>query len=423
MKRLWLYLVGLLMLAACSDDVPEIPNTQVKGRAMLAYLVANNKNGDLDPYLKYNVVDMYKGMSESKDSLVLLVYYRPKASDKSLDGPSFLKFVADGKGRINGKKPIPASELKIDNGFSTASEVASRVFQQAEITNAGSVNDVATDPEIMVANLRKMTQMVSSDSYGLTMGSHGTGWLEAPQTKGRSFGDDAGYSINIPELATVLEKAFESKKLDFVLFDACMMANAEVAYELRNATDYVIASVLETPVYGFPYARFFNELYQDEIDFQKICDEFIAFSHLQDVWGTCSVVDCQQMQALADWIKVGLAANASGLNEDFPEKVVQYGRRTAGFGDFSFDVVDVFRQLTGEEPVELNNLMTKVVVAKNCIESDGIEFPYVEVDQDRFCGIGMYLPYLIGKNRWDNYYMSSFAWPQAIGWNYNVPNN
>ena len=423
MKRLWLYLVGLLMLAACSDDVPEVPEPQVKGRTMLAYLVANNRFGDLDPYLKYNVVDMYKGMSESRDSMVLLVYYRPKPSDKSLDGPSFLKFVADGKGRINGKKTIPASELKIDDRFNNASEVANRVFQQAEITNAGSINDVATDPDIMVANLKKMTQMVPSTSYGLTMGSHGTGWLEAPNTKARSFGDDSGISINIPELAGVLKDAFAQKTLDFVLFDACMMANAEVAYELRDVTNYVIASVLETPVYGFPYVRFFDELYEDKMDFQEICDEFIEFSKLQDVWGTCAVVDCKQMQALADWVKTGLAANASELTEDFPTKVIQYGRRTAGFGDFSYDVVDVFRQLRGQEPTDLKQLMDKVVIAKSCIESDGKDFPYVEIDKDRFCGIGMYLPYMVEEPEWDAYYMNSFAWPKAIDWNYNLNNN
>ena len=41
-----------------------------------------------------------------------------------------------------------------------------------------------------------------------------------------------------------------------------MMGTAEVFYELRNATHYCIASVMETPAAGFPYNRFFTGLYE-----------------------------------------------------------------------------------------------------------------------------------------------------------------
>ncbi len=422
MKKLWLFLVGIMMLAACSDEIPETPTPDVpgvEGRTMLAYLVSNNANGDLDDYLKYNVVDMYKGLINSKQPATLLVYYRPRKSDTSLDGPSILKFVSDGKGRINGKQPLNSSELQIDDNFKNAQRVAKTVFGQAEITETDSPGEIATDPEVMTGVLKKMVKMVPSDSYGLAMGSHGTGWLKASRTTtGRSFGDDNGYSIDIPELAGALKEAFTDKKLDFILFDACMMANAEVAYELRDVTDYMIASVLETPALGFPYSSFFNELYADDVDYQFICDQFIEINRKNGSWGTCAAVDCKQMQKLADWVKSGLAVNAKGLNKDFPSKVVQYGRFSGGFGNFSFDVVDVFRQLMGHEPEALIELMKEVVVAKNCIEDNGRQFPYVAVDKDRFCGIGMYLPNLVGKTNWDAYYLSSLAWPKAIAWNY-----
>lgn len=419
MKRLWMFLVGLLLLTACSDEIPEAPNYggKVEGRTMLAYLVSNNGGGDLDNYLKYNVVDMYKGLAESRDSAVLLVFYRPKPTDATLQGPSILKFVADGKGRINGKEPIPANQLNIDENFSNAQQVANLVINRAEVTSCTKNALVATDPKVMTEVLQEMIKMVPSTSYGLTMGSHGTGWLEAPKVMGRSFGDDGGYSINLPELATSLKEAFNGQKLDFILFDACMMANAEVAYELREVTDYVIASVLETPVYGFPYSQFFDELYATDINFKRICDEFIAFSIVNEVWGTCAAIDCKQMESLATWLKGNLPLYKAQLTTDLPRSVIQYGRRPQ-FGDFSFDVVDLFRQLSGKEPAELKALMDKVVVAKNCIENDASQFPYVVVDKDRFCGIGMYLPYLVNKPRWDTYYMESLAWPKAINWNY-----
>lgn len=430
MKRLWLFLVGILMLASCSDDVPNNPDPEVPdeiptnpdtiapiaGRTMLAYLVSNNGGGNLDNFLKYNLVDLYKGLSEGGKKATLLVFYRPRLSDKSLNGPTILKYVADGKGKVNGKRPIPSSELAIDGSFHNVQQVADLVIKQADLTESDSINEIATDPKVITRVLKKMTEMAPSTSYGLSMGSHGTGWLKAPRTTARSFGDDDGFSINIPELADALKTAFGANKLDFVLFDACMMANAEVAYELRDVTDYVIASVMETPVHGFPYARFIDEIYNEDIDYQEICDQFIEFNRQMNTWGTCAVVDCKQIQKLADWVRDHLQANADGLTEELTNEAFQYGR--GPFYKYSFDVVDVFRQLERQEPVELLQIMDSVVVAKNCLEGDQYEFEGVVIDKDRFCGIGMYLPYLVKNNGWNTYYMEALAWPKAIEWNY-----
>lgn len=423
MKKIWFFLISVLVLAACSDEIPESPTPKVEGRTLLAYIVSNNKSGDLDKYLKSNVVDMYKGLAEGTDSVALLVYYRPKYGDLTLKTPSILKYVADGKGHINGRNSLPLSDLYIDSQFSNAIEVAELVINEAEIHPYENVDQVATDPAVMTQVLQDMINLVPSGSYGLTMGSHGTGWLEGSPVKGRSFGDDGGYNINIPELASVLKTAFANQKLDYILFDACMMANAEVAYELREVTDYIIASVLETPVYGFPYSRILTDLYATSVNYQQICDEFIAFNqslvnewgkHIG--WGTVSVMKCSEMQHLADWVKTNLSSHKEKLTTDFPKHVMQYGGPF--FRNYSFDLVDVFRQLEGSEPIDLKNLMNKVVIAKNCLDGPDFEFGGIVIDRARYSGLGMYLPYLVDKPNWDTYYMESLTWPKAIEWNY-----
>lgn len=402
MKRWWLCLVSVLLLAACSNEIPEGPVMKNEGRAVLAYIVSNNSGGDLDGYLKDNVRDMYKGLVTRKEASTLLVYYRPKKYDVTLEHPSILKFATDGKGNVNGKPALTGLSLTADN-----------VIAQAEAHPYTEEKHVATDPAVMKRILQDMIKLAPATSYGLTLGSHGTGWLEGNQVS-RAFGDDHGYNINIPELAATLREAFAKEKLDYILFDACMMANAEVAYELRDVTDYCIASVLETPVYGFPYANLMDELFNKQVNYQQVCDEFIHYNQLNELWGTCAAIDCSKMQELADWVKVNLDANKEKLASSFYNKVQQYGRFP--FKNYSFDVVDVFRQMKGEEPAELLALMDEIVVAKNCLSGTRYEFGGIVIDKSRFCGMGMYLPYRFGQRGWDSYYLNSIAWAKAVDW-------
>ena len=47
---------------------------------------------------------------------------------------------------------------------------------------------------------------------------------------------------------------------DYILFDACLMSQVEVAYELRNAADYLILSPAEVMSAGFPYFKMTKHL-------------------------------------------------------------------------------------------------------------------------------------------------------------------
>ena len=56
--------------------------------------------------------------------------------------------------------------------------------------------------------------------------------------------------MNLSDFKDILATA---PHLDFLMFDACFMQSIEVAYELREYTDYMIASPTETPGPGAPY--------------------------------------------------------------------------------------------------------------------------------------------------------------------------
>lgn len=401
MKRLLYLCVTIAMLASCSNEIPEQEEASFNGRTILVYLVANNSATNLDRYLKTNILWMYQNMATDSDSCRLLVYYRPNQNDGLLTEPSILEFISDGKGHINGRSALSTEEFSDVFGEATVL----RTYIETEGYNA-------TDPEVMAQVFRDMQTAAPSNSYGLIFGSHASGWMPASATVSRAFGDDDGYSINIPELRDVLTNSFSSGNLDFILLDACMMGSVEVAYELRNVADYCIASVMETPASGFPYQRMFHYLSDTDVDYQRICTAFTDY--YQSGWGTCAAIDCSRLDNLADAVAGELQNHAADISTLDYQNIQQYG--ASSYRNFSFDIGDFFRQLNGGTiPTSIQTALDQAVIAKSCIPGKYSYLP--EVDADRFCGIGMFFPEYTGRTiSWEDYYRTSISWYQAVGW-------
>lgn len=414
MKK-WLYTLLVVVLASCSNEIPEQQPAKRSGRTVLAYLISNNKAGSLDTYLRDNVIDMYTALGNMKESCTLLVFYRPYTGDAPLSKPTLMSFYADGRGNINNVAALTGTELTFD--------AVCRIAQKKEYTMN---SQIATDPAVMEEVFTDMQTVAPSDSYGLILGSHATGWMKGTSVPTKAFGDDNGYSIDIPDLADVLKKSF-SEKLDFVLFDACMMGNAEVGYELKDVTSHCIASVMETPVYGFPYDQILPYLYSENVDYSAVCHEFVSFNKTKDVWGTCAVMDCSQMENLASAVKAKLSEWEDALSSVSMQNVQQYGVNSYKY--FSYDVLDFFRELGGKSGVaetdlneaiaSIQTVLNEAVIAKECIPNPSNSS--FRVDEARFCGIGMYIPkeynpYVTNKTAWNSYYEQSISWYHAAGW-------
>ena len=417
MKK-WLYTLLVIVLAACSNEIPEQQPAKRSGRTVLAYLISNNKAGSLDTYLRDNVIDMYTALGNMKESCTLLVFYRPYTGDAPLSKPTLMSFYADGRGNINNVAALTGSDLTFD--------AVCRIAQKKEYTMN---SQIATDPAVMEEVFTDMQTVAPSDSYGLILGSHASGWMKGTSVPTKAFGDDDGYNIDIPDLADVLKNSF-SEKLDFVLFDACMMGTAEVGYELRETTSYCIASVMETPVYGFPYDQILPYLYSENVDYSAVCHEFISFNKTKDAWGTCAVMDCSQMENLASAVKAKLSEWQDALSSVSMQNVQQYGVNSYKY--FSYDVLDFFRELGRKSGVvkttDLNEAIASVqsalnqaVIAKDCLSGVDYDFEGLTIDGTRFCGIGMYIPkeynsYVANKTAWNSYYEQSISWYRAAGW-------
>lgn len=118
------------------------------------------------------------------------------------------------------------------------------------------------DVDIMAAIINTALNAYPADSYGLTLWSHGNGWLPGTDQSGdesetKAFGEDLdnnsnsdGVQMDILDLKTALH---ECPHFGYIVFDACEMQGIEVAYELKSCTDYIIASPGEISAFGAPY--------------------------------------------------------------------------------------------------------------------------------------------------------------------------
>lgn len=88
--------------------------------------------------------------------------------------------------------------------------------------------------------------------------------------------------------------------MQYILFDDCFMSSIEVAYELRNSADYLIASTCEIMDYGMPYHKIGKYLLGDP-DYEKVTTEFHDFysNYTRMPCGTIGVTNLKEMEKMA----------------------------------------------------------------------------------------------------------------------------
>lgn len=126
-----------------------------------------------------------------------------------------------------------------------------------------------------------------------------------PYPHTRFFGsasDLTNLAIDIPTLAEGIAAA--GIKLQYILFDDCYMANIETAYELRNVTNFLIASTSEVMSSGMPYQTMWNELAKQAPGYEAAVSDFYDYySNYSYPYGALSAIDCRKVEELARVMK------------------------------------------------------------------------------------------------------------------------
>ena len=259
MKNCLLLLSLFLTIVACSkdDDTQNDVPSKPYDRTVLIYMSAENSLSD---YVREELEEL-------------------KAGSKGLGNNALVVYVDV----ANGKNRPYIAEIKEGN---------------LKVVSTLSNDPTSSDPETMKSVLNYTSKHFPAQEYGLVLWGHASGWLfkdsvatagsrlqvsrsstdETPSRPLRAFGIDSGnnsYSdsglwINMPTLASVLS---DWKHLRFILADCCQFQCIESAYELRNTTDYIIASPAEIPNCGAPYDKLTKYLFeQSDTFYQPLVD-------------------------------------------------------------------------------------------------------------------------------------------------------
>ena len=235
-----------------------------------------------------------------------------------------------------------------------------------------------------------------SKHYGLVITSHGNGWIPGDYT-GENFDMsvapfwigaeyDGSYlnrkSLDITQLRTALPF-----RLDYIAFDACLMGGVEVAYELKDVCDYLVASPTEVISDGFNYQNMAARLLSDgEPDLQGLCEDYFNMCVGSRSYATIGLYDCSKMQALADVCKPIFESHRDEVFSVNPYSVQSYNYSF----NYNFDFRDYVKALhaTEEELKALDAALDELVIYKNATPY----FITTPIDPERFSGIGTYIP-------------------------------
>ena len=319
---------------------------------------------------------------------------------------------------------------------------------------------VAADKETLRSILTYTKENFDAERYGILLSSHGTGWVPEGYVSNPSKyesmtlteGDDEfrclmmmeqrpdmpvynmGRPDEIPvksmgvhcvsEYTTIemdindIADAFPFK-MDYIIFDACYMGGIEVAYELRNATDMLVASQTEILAYGMDYETMTSYLFNTAgPDLVGLCERYYEYYNTRSGQlksATISLVDCTQLEALAQVSKDLFSRYRSELDKLLVSRDAQkyfrskYETRTKHqwFYDFA-DIVEKCN-LSESDLKTFHEALDQAVPYKAATEKF-----MSDITIKRHSGLSMYLPLTSGRDYLNSFY-KSLEWNKATG--------
>lgn len=272
-KFLKLAFISLLMLcfSACREEDPIMPPEQQTAEKTIFVFMPYSTN--LYSFLLGNIEDM-------KTAII---------RNKGLDNTRLVVFIA------KNKKQSALINIKYDKGV-CKQDTLEKFYSPIYLTTNGRVE-----------LLNKVKQYAPANRYAMIVGCHGMGWIPSSTVFNRNtlryFGGlEKEYKIDIDDFATSIKAA--GMKMQFIMFDDCYMSSMEVAYDLKDVTDYIIASTSEVMAYGMPYQNIYQHLMSAQPDYKALCNGFYEFySNSGTPYGTIGVTNCRYMDEMVAMMK------------------------------------------------------------------------------------------------------------------------
>lgn len=223
------------------------------------------------------------------------------------------------------------------------------------LRDLGSVN--MADPDTLADFISYGIKKYPAEHYMLVIADHGKAWRGAISDMSHS-----GW-MKTPDIRKSIEKGMDGKPLDVLAFDACLMASAEVAYELRNAAQYMVASEETEGAAGWSFPLILDgrpDQNASSVISNQLLRPFSADSSAKELAGR--IVDCARANpgrlytmSAVDLSKMG---DVGSSVKDFAKRMTETDtpgdvfrsivRKTQGVGDRSLRDLFHFAQLVSE---------------------------------------------------------------------------
>lgn len=171
-----------------------------------------------------------------------------------------------------GKQSPRLLEIKTGTGDTgcTGDKGRIEVLEEYEEENSAS-------SRVFARVLGDMATHYPGADYGLVMFSHGSGWLPEGTYSSvtRSVAMDGNREFDLQDFAGCIPQG----QFRFIIFESCLMAGVEVAYELQGKTDYILASSAEIVSPGFTplYGKMLPLLYNHDPKLEQFAGEYFNY--------------------------------------------------------------------------------------------------------------------------------------------------
>lgn len=159
---------------------------------------------------------------------------------------------------------------------------------------------------IFMRVLNDMVRRYPTSDYGLVVFSHGSGWLPSgvDVVQSRSVVTDGRDALSLIDFAEVIPDHL----FRFMVFESCLMAGIEVAYELKDKTEFILASAAEIVSPGFTplYGQLLHSLYEEQPSLQAFAESY--YNHCQSQEGdgrsaTVSLIKTDELKPFKAFVK------------------------------------------------------------------------------------------------------------------------
>lgn len=246
--------------------------------------------------------------------------------------------------------------------------------------------------------LKKATSVHPTHDFGLIVMSDSNGWMpENSFVHPRSVASDARNVLELKDFAAAIPIGF----CRFIVFESSLMAGLEVAYELKDKTDYIIASSAEILSPGFTeiYTDILQSLMSHPFDLTGAAMSYFNYRNGMPEAGRAATVSIIKTAELEPMRKILKAAESRVEHWEYVDREqVQYFDRNIGYHLF-YDASGYIRLIgTPAESAAFDEALGRAVIFKAAT-------PEFLPDEGGFTirqhsGMTLYIP--DGRFRWLN---------------------